>query len=192
MASFGIGSPLTLSRTPKLSKYTTRPLRATRATAPGILPASISDCRAWLTRWSRSDESPTSSGLAVGRPCAHSGPVRKRKVSRDRRATDRFIAHPPGKATKSRSDTMPGAARLSNGRGHRGEALGQAGLDRGHFGHRPESLELAEAVRDVPHDSPPLGRTPAECGERLLALNRVLDHVSYEAMEAEPHVDVAA
>ena len=45
-------------------------LEATSATAPGILPASISLRRARLTRSSRSDERPTSSGFAVGSPWA--------------------------------------------------------------------------------------------------------------------------
>ena len=72
-----------------------RPLRATSATAPGIFPASISPRSARLTRSSRSDESPTSSGLAVGRPWAQTIPLRKTTLTSVRRAISRFIAYLP-------------------------------------------------------------------------------------------------
>src|SRR5262249_34596058 len=60
-----MGAPLWGSSCPKASKYAMRPLRATRATAPGKLRASIWRVNAWPIRARRSLERPTSSGLAA-------------------------------------------------------------------------------------------------------------------------------
>src|SRR5215469_1109537 len=72
MASLVMSVLLEGSRTPTESNRTTLPWRATRSTAPGITPLSTSLLMAAMTRPRRSEESPTSSGFAVGRlcPCA--------------------------------------------------------------------------------------------------------------------------
>src|SRR5215471_19131294 len=73
MASLVMGALLEGSRTPTESNRTTLPWRATRSTAPGITPLSMSLLIAAMTRPRRSEESPTASGFAVGRLCACAG-----------------------------------------------------------------------------------------------------------------------
>ena len=70
MASLGIASPVDLSRTPKALEVDDLALARDERHRAGILPASISPRSARVTRSSRSDESPTCSGFAVGSPCA--------------------------------------------------------------------------------------------------------------------------
>src|SRR2546426_1969430 len=65
------------------SKYATRPLRATMATAPGKLLASICRDRAGAIRARRSLERPTSSGVAVGSAWATRGSRRRTTPNSD-------------------------------------------------------------------------------------------------------------
>jgi len=65
-----IGAPAALSRKPTACTDATRPLRATTTTAPGIRPRSTSTRSTCPMRSSRSDDSPTCSGFAVGRSLA--------------------------------------------------------------------------------------------------------------------------
>src|SRR6266508_1361531 len=58
------------SRTPTASNSATLPWRATSTTAPGITPLSTSALNVAVSLLSRSEDSPTCSGLAVGRLCA--------------------------------------------------------------------------------------------------------------------------
>src|SRR5207249_4085010 len=55
---------------------------------------------------------------------------------------------------------------------------------------RAEPLELADVRPDPSHDATALRLTPAERGERLLALDRVLLDVGGEAVQAVADVDV--
>src|SRR3984957_18641644 len=72
IASVFIGSLFSRFRNPNVSKYAIFPLRAIKTTAPGIAPLSTSDWKASVTRFNRSEEKPTSSGLfALGSPCAN-------------------------------------------------------------------------------------------------------------------------
>src|SRR5439155_18976605 len=98
IASFVIGAPAAVSRWPTLSKYAIFPLRATRATAPGYWPLATSAFRTWVARASRSDESPISSGLAVGRASAQTRVVKKRPMRVVMRAANLVMADLPEEA----------------------------------------------------------------------------------------------
>src|ERR1700674_4344069 len=64
IASVFIGACFSRSRKPNASKKASFPWRAIRTTAPGISPFSTPIRKASLTRPSRSDEKPRSSGLS--------------------------------------------------------------------------------------------------------------------------------
>src|SRR5438445_5748823 len=70
--------------------------------------------------------------------------------------------------------------------------LGQACLEPARVSDRAESLDLGDRCRDVPCDAPSLGRGPAQQGQALLDLDRVLHEVGGEAMQSKAHVDVEA
>src|SRR5712691_11660493 len=87
-----MGAPLAWSRKPKLSKYATRPLRATSTTAPGISPLSAPALSTWPRRSSPSEDSPTCSGRADGSGSAPSAAVIGTRAPRTARAASRFMA----------------------------------------------------------------------------------------------------
>src|SRR5688572_4856539 len=70
MSSVFMGTAAALSRKPIASRYATRPMRATRTTAPGMRPRSTSARSVSPMRARRADDRPTSSGLARGSPSA--------------------------------------------------------------------------------------------------------------------------
>ena len=65
MVSRVIGTPLSRSRQPWASKWTTFPLRATSVTAPAMRSVSMYSCTKSSIRASRSDDMPTDSALAT-------------------------------------------------------------------------------------------------------------------------------
>jgi hypothetical protein len=83
MPSRGIGVPVAGSRRPTASNQATLPPRATRSTAPGILPAVTSAFSTSVIICSRSLDSPTRSGVVVGSDCAaaSNGPAKKRPAT---------------------------------------------------------------------------------------------------------------
>src|SRR6266851_5049944 len=87
IASFGIGLPASLFCSPIASEYTNLPLRATRNTAPGSLPWSISFLKVSAMRPSFCADMPTDSAGAAGRPCAQA--VAKVKSVTERTAAER-------------------------------------------------------------------------------------------------------
>src|SRR5712664_2511106 len=82
IASFGIGLPVSLFCSPIASEYTNLPLRATRNTAPGSLPWSISFLKVSAMRPSFCADMPTDSAGAAGRPCAQAAAKVKRATKR--------------------------------------------------------------------------------------------------------------
>ncbi len=91
IASVVIGAFACGSRWPKASKYATLPRRATSATAPGYRPFAISPLTTSVTRASFWDDSPTSSGLTVGRPWAQPCAAKETRTSSVRSATGFFM-----------------------------------------------------------------------------------------------------
>src|SRR6266404_5017520 len=82
IASFGIGLPVSLFCSPIASEYANLPLRATRNTAPGSLPRSISFLKVSAMRPSFCADMPTDSAGAAGRPCAQAAAKLKRATKR--------------------------------------------------------------------------------------------------------------
>src|SRR5581483_1001561 len=87
-----IALPVSRSAIPCGLNHTTWPRRATNVTAPAIRFS-------WMLRWtavpirsSRSDDSPTVSGLATGRSCATATPVITSMQLSNRRSSLRLIA----------------------------------------------------------------------------------------------------
>ena len=79
MASSGIGRAASMFACPNASMYTSRSFRTTAATTPAMCPASMWAWRASVTRASRSEESPTDSGLAAGKSCPKAGALEARR-----------------------------------------------------------------------------------------------------------------
>jgi hypothetical protein len=72
--SFCSGRRDSRSSSPWVSKWAMRPRRATSVTAPANVRASMCRCIRSVTRTSRSDDRPTSSGFAVGAAAASGHP----------------------------------------------------------------------------------------------------------------------
>jgi hypothetical protein len=87
MPSRCIGVPAAGSSLPTGSNHATLPCLATSSTAPGILPLATSALSTSVSICSRSVESPTRSGVAVGSDCAaaSSGAARLRPSTAVRR-----------------------------------------------------------------------------------------------------------
>src|SRR6266581_7690985 len=92
-----IGAPLAGSRLPSASKYATLPWRAISSTAPGILFCSISLPSHFVTRSSRSDDSPTVSGLTRGKSWAAATPGATPITTTIINATKRCFMIPPAR-----------------------------------------------------------------------------------------------
>src|SRR5215468_4333006 len=75
IVSFVIGTLVAGSRVPAVSKKATLPLRAISTTAPGMTRLSTSALITSMSRCRRSEDSPTCSGLALGRLWAKAAPV---------------------------------------------------------------------------------------------------------------------
>src|SRR5262245_22560441 len=89
IASFVIGALVAGARTPTVSKKAILPCRATRTMAPGMIRLSTSAFSTSVIFWRRSDESPTCSGLTLGRLWAETTPVVTRH---SRTASSRALA----------------------------------------------------------------------------------------------------
>ena len=93
--------------------------------------------------------------------------------------------------TDSRARHEPSAAggvtlRLRTPRARRGGVRSRA------LRVRAEAFDLADQRRELADNASPLRRLPPERGERLLALDGVLDDVRSEAVQTEADVDVVA
>src|SRR5215470_9648068 len=83
-----------------------------------------------------------------------------------------------------------GGHRSSSGRRHRRRALDEMLLNGARLRVPVQALDFAKKRSEPPHDAPSLGHGDSERGQRLLALNAMLDQMRGEAVQAEAHVHV--
>src|SRR5499433_1465634 len=175
---------------------------------------TLNSARRSRQAWRRS-RSPRERGIRwltlIGSPVSESGMRhtaaascwRSKRVARERAApakagwaaTSRTRSLPTQisrSSLRSRRKSWPARAGMggSSGRRHRRGPLDQALLDGARLLRPAQAFHLAQEGGEPAYDAPALGEGNAKGGQRLLALDAMLDQMRGEAMQAEAHVHV--